>query len=94
MTKNEWAAEIAAALGAAGDWRVFKAWVELNSPMIYADVASATLRKSKRITLARDRFSTAEDRRTEILRQLGSDTTPEPSNTGRRKGGAYDSLEP
>jgi hypothetical protein len=86
-TRDEWAAELQAALTAVGsNWRVFKAWVERNSPMMYADLTSVTL-GAKRITLARDRFTTVNERRTEILRQLRGDSPPDGSNTGRRKGG-------
>ena len=82
MTKDKWAAELQAALDAGvGDWHVFKAWVEQNSPMMYADVASATL-GAKRITLALDRFLTAEERRAEIWRQLrGESSNPVPNAT-------------
>ena len=87
MTKGEWAAELQTTLAAAGsNWRVFKAWVEGNSPMMYADLTSATL-GAKRITLARDRVSTMQERRAEIQRQLG-DPPPDASNIGRRKDGS------
>jgi hypothetical protein len=87
MTKDEWTAELQAALVAAGNhWRVFKAWVEGNSPMLYADLTSVTL-GAKRITLARDRFATVEERRAEIRRQLHGESPQDLSNTGRRKGG-------
>jgi hypothetical protein len=88
MTKNEWAAELQATLVSAGsEWRVFKAWVELNSPMMCAEVTSASHGRAKRITLARDRFATAEERSVEIHRQLYGDSQPAPIKTGRRKEG-------
>ena len=81
MTKNEWAAEVEAALGGGTEWRVVKVWVEGTSPMMYADLTSARL-GTKRITLARDRFSTVAARRAEILRQMDSHSPPPAIDTG------------
>jgi hypothetical protein len=57
MTKNEWATEVEAALvSVASNWRVYKVWVEQTSPMLYAEITTASIGAAKHITLARDRF--------------------------------------
>ena len=88
MTKKEWAAEVEATLATTGsEWRVSKVWVEQTSPMMYADLTTAALGQVKRITLARDRFSTPQDRTVEILRQLYGDSPPDRNQRGPRKHG-------
>ena len=71
MTKAEWVAEVSGAITSAGrHWSVFCAVVEGSSPMAYAEITDSDGKNLRRISLARDRFSTPTARRTEILRQL------------------------
>jgi hypothetical protein len=71
MTKQEWAAELEAILAAeGGQWRLFKAWVELHSPMCGAELTHYRAGIERRVVLARDRFPTPHERRAEIMRQL------------------------
>jgi hypothetical protein len=88
MTKAEWSTEVEAALvGAGSEWRVFKVWVELTSPMVCAELTTGTVGETKHITLARDRFSSADERRAELLRQLYGDSPKASIKAGRRKDG-------
>jgi hypothetical protein len=71
MTKQEWAEELEAILAAdGGHWRLFKAWVELGSPMCGAELTDHKAGAERRIVLARDRFRTPPERRVEVIRQL------------------------
>ena len=86
MTKAEWSAEVTAALDAAAGgstWRVFKVWVEQTSPMMHAELTSGGV--TKRIALARDRFTARDERRIELLRQLYGDSLPHSTKAGRQK---------
>ena len=71
LTRHKWLDEVAAAIGSAGlDWRVNGGSVEQNSPICYATVTRADRNGICRISVARDRFVTSDQRRPEILRQL------------------------
>ena len=71
MTKKQWADELDAILAAdGGQWRLFKAWVELSSPMCGAELTDYRAGTERRVVLARDRFRTPHERRAEVMRQL------------------------
>jgi hypothetical protein len=68
MTKDEWIAEVTAAVAASGlPLTVFTAHVEVNSPMCYAELSGDSTRT---LTIARDRYPTPAARSKELLRQL------------------------
>ena len=71
LSRDEWVAEVTGAIVSAGlRWVVFAATVEQGSPMCYAEVTHSDQKETCRISLARDRFSTLDLRREEILRQV------------------------
>src|SRR5687767_10681049 len=72
FTRQEWLAEVRSAIAAAGlHWHVFGGWVEQTSPMCYAEIVTdSSPNETFRISLARDRFATPDQRRQEIVRQV------------------------
>ena len=71
LTKAEWLSEVTAAVTSVGlPLRVSTFLVEQTTPMCYAEFTNHEGRTVSRISLARDRFPTAVERRVEIVRQL------------------------
>ena len=74
LSRQEWLNEVSLAIACFSlDWRVFGGSVERNSPMCYAELAAHSGHQHTwRISLARDRFPSSEQRRQEIIRQIGA----------------------
>ena len=74
FTRREWLAEVRRAIATAGlEWHVFGGSVEQTSPMCYAEVVTDSRPiETCRISLARDRFATPDQRQQEIVRQVAA----------------------
>jgi hypothetical protein len=71
MTNAQWRAELQRAIRELGaHWRVNKAAVEQVSPICYAEVSDTKAGKSRKVSVARDRFQTEAARLAEITRQI------------------------
>src|SRR5688572_21790299 len=71
LTKAAWLLEVTEAVSSVGlPLKVSTVLVEQTTPMCYAEFTNHEGRTVSRISVARDRFPTAPDRRKEIVRQL------------------------
>ena len=71
VTEKEWTEEIERAVaGACLPCRVHAAWMEHKGPMCYAELTDTRSGKERMIRLSRTEFTTVNDRRAEIVRQV------------------------